>query len=172
MNGDFVAGNAGDFRFGESEFIHLDDAPTVLATCFRFPFSASESQKQRLPKDATAEDKRTIVLVGHDFNNDIRYMRNLGYDVTNLSNLSKHAPILDTQGMYRVMKGDKDPAKLAKLLDELDIIPWGLHNAGNDARYTMEALIGIVVDKASQRRGTKAAPVDAVAEKVDGLSMK
>lgn len=172
MNGDFVAGNAGDFRFGESEFIDLDEAPMVLATCFRFPFSATKDDQQRIPEGTSAEDKRTIVLVGHDFGNDIQYMRNLGYDVTNLSNLSKHAPILDTQGMYRVMKGDKDPAKLAKLLEEIDVIPWGLHNAGNDARYTMEASIGIVVDKASQRTGKKTGSVDAIAEKVDRLSMQ
>lgn len=172
MNGDFVAGNAADFRFGESEFIHLADAPTVLATCFRFPFSAPEDHAQRVLEGTNEEDKRAIVLVGHDFSNDIRYMRNLGYDVTNLSSLSKHAPILDTQGMYRVMKGDKDPAKLAKLLEEIDVMPWGLHNAGNDARYTMEALIGIVVDKAVNRKAGKVASVDAVAEKVDGLSVK
>lgn len=151
-NSEFVRGAAADFRFGKSEFIRLHEAPEIVATCFRTPFSAPEGHVSHESNgEDAAKEKRKIVLVGHDFANDIRYMRNLGYDVKNLSNLSRQSPILDTQALYRSITGDKDPSKLSKILEDVDIAPFGLHNAGNDARYTMEALLGIVVKRASER---------------------
>lgn len=150
-NRDFVHGCAGDFRFGKSEFISLADAPKVLATCFRPPYSATDSEVDHL-----REEKRTIVLVGHDFANDLRYMQRLGYDVTNLSNLHQRHPIADTQGLYRALWQQWDAVKLGAILEEAEIAPFGLHNAGNDAAYTMQALLAIVIKSAGER-GSKAA---------------
>ena len=151
QNTEFVRGNPSDFRFGTSEFVSLGDAPAAIATCFRAPFSGPVHPQDSTTDDQTDGGLRKIVLVGHDFSNDIRYMRNLGYDVKNLSNLSKHSPILDTQGLYRMMTKAKDSPGLNSILYDLDIVGWSLHNAGNDARYTMEALLGIVVKRASER---------------------
>lgn len=156
-NTEFVVGDAGGFRFapsgetGDSEFVYLADAPALIASCFREPFSAPPNHVQRRPEGMGPDEKRTIVLVGHDFSNDMRYLETVGYNVRNLSNLHKGHSVLDTQALFRMMKGEKDPRGLGRILEEIDVLPWGLHNAGNDARYTLEALLGIVVVNAQAR---------------------
>jgi len=41
------------------------------------------------------------------------------------------------------MTRDNNPRKLAMILAELGLVGWNLHNAGNDAVYTLWAMIGI-----------------------------
>jgi DNA polymerase III alpha subunit (gram-positive type) len=114
----------------------LADAPTVVASCFKYPFSkVSESSQGDYPK-------RNIILVGHDTKQDVSYLRKLGYDVYNLSNLMEE---VDTATLWRYLTRDTNPRSLGVILAELGIIGWNLHNAGNDAAYTLQAMIGIAV---------------------------
>ena len=144
VNSDFVAGCADKFmqRFGESEWISLEEAPQVVASCFRHPFS-TPGQYRPFPDDArkvgrhgsgsdfippvdNAQPKRNIVLVGHDTKADIEYLRNIGYDV---SNLSKLIEAVDTADMFRAMKHEQQPRSLGAVLLELELVGWHLHNA-------------------------------------------
>lgn len=84
--------------------------------------------------------KRNVVLVGHEVKSDIEYLRAIGYDVTNLSNLLE---AVDTIDLYKAMKHAPNTPSLGTILLELELTGWHLHNAGNDAGYTMEALIGL-----------------------------
>jgi DNA polymerase III alpha subunit (gram-positive type) len=86
--------------------------------------------------------KRNIVLVGHDVQADIRFLTTIGYDISTLSNLVE---IADTSSMWRYLKEENNPRNLATILAELGIIAWNLHNAGNDAVYTLQALISIAI---------------------------
>ncbi len=79
-------------------------------------------------------------MVGHDVVADINYLRTLGYDVTNLSTLQETA---DTAVMWRYLKREINPRNLGAILAELGIVGWNLHNAGNDAVYTLQAMIAI-----------------------------
>ncbi|PVH86847.1 hypothetical protein DL98DRAFT_567142 [Cadophora sp. DSE1049] len=137
-NTEFVAGCADRFEFGDSEFINLKDAPHIISTCFKPPFSG--------PGDVRAENndqpKRNIILVGHDVGADIQYLQSIGYDVLNLSNLLEQA---DTAIMWRYLKRETNPRNLGSILADLGIIGWNLHNAGNDAVYTLQAMIGIAI---------------------------
>ncbi|KAI9721880.1 MAG: hypothetical protein M1828_004975 [Chrysothrix sp. TS-e1954] len=152
-NNDFVSGCADKFEFGESELVDLVDAPATIATCFRPPFSAPETYTPRLPNgDIVAQDvQRHLVLVGHDILNDIRYLRILGYDI---SNLSSHLSILDTADLHRVYSQAWNPKSLAGIMYEFEIPAFNLHNAGNDAMYTLWVMLALVVRSASER-GTK-----------------
>ncbi|TVY43515.1 Uncharacterized protein LSUB1_G000356 [Lachnellula subtilissima] len=132
-NTEFVSGCADRFEHGTSEFIGLKDAPRVVASCFKHPFSKPGD-------DTEPEEKRSIILVGHDLNQDINYLKKLGYDVYNLSNLLE---CVDTANMWKYMTRDNNPRKLAMILAELRLVGWNLHNAGNDAVYTLWAMIGI-----------------------------
>jgi hypothetical protein len=118
-----------------SEFINLKDAPRIVANCFKHPFSKPGD-------DSEPTEKRSIVLVGHDLGMDINYLKKLGYDVYNLSNLLE---CVDSANMWKYMTRDYNPRKLAMILAELRLIGWNLHNAGNDAVYTLWAMIGISV---------------------------
>ena len=124
-----------------SEFINAKDVPQVIASCFKYPFSkpgvnplGGHIQGPETPS------KRNVVLVGHDVGADINFLRNMGYNVYNLPNLLELA---DTAAMFRYLKREANPRTLAVVLAELGLTGWNLHNAGNDAMYTLQAMIGI-----------------------------
>lgn len=143
-NFEFVTGCANNFleRFGTSEWISIKEAPQVIASCFRHPFSAPGdypsypknikevgrhgSGSQYLPPVDECRPKRNVVLVGHEIEADIGFMRDIGYDVTNLSNLLE---AVDTADMFRAMKHEQNPRKLGNVLLELELVGWHLHNA-------------------------------------------
>ncbi|KAL8714133.1 MAG: hypothetical protein Q9220_001861 [cf. Caloplaca sp. 1 TL-2023] len=146
-NSEFVAGCADRFEseFGVSEWISIREAPQVIASCFRPPYSAEADPVctgSEVNGDATSLPKRKLILVGHDIRMDIDYLRKIGYDVSNLSNIIE---ALDTADLYRAWKHQQNPTKLGTILCDLELVGWNLHNAGNDAAYTLQALIGIAI---------------------------
>ncbi|KAL8772954.1 MAG: hypothetical protein Q9209_001974 [Squamulea sp. 1 TL-2023] len=151
-NSEFVSGCAERFEpeFGVSEWISFKEAPQVIATCFRPPYSrpvdhtndGSNGDSTTTTNGANVQ-KRKLVLVGHDIKMDIDYLRKLGYDVGNLSNLIE---ALDTADLYRAWKHHQNPSKLGSILMDMEMVGWNLHNAGNDAAYTLQALIGIIIE--------------------------
>jgi hypothetical protein len=102
---------------------------------------------------------RNIILVGHNITADITYLRKLdckaikpksGGDLDDpfddtIDTQPKFLETLDTDFLYRVLKRDMQGSSLGKVLLDLGLTGWNLHNAGNDARYTMEAMIGIAL---------------------------
>jgi hypothetical protein len=162
VNKDFVEGCPDKFQFGESEFINQKDVVQAIASCFRLEPKeqareqdrssySSKSSSRPVPDGLqskntttlrTREDTRNLVLLGHDTQSDIRYLRQLGYDPFNCLGL---LDVLDTAVMFRVLSREVNPRSLGHLLNDLDIAGWHLHNAGNDAHYTVQAMIGIAV---------------------------
>ena len=96
VNSDFIVGCADKFEkeFGTSEWISIKDAPQVVASCFKHPYSAPDLLDQladnttdepsqtpsrpdgtySLPNPTSGNDnasKRNIILVGHDIKADI-----------------------------------------------------------------------------------------------------
>ncbi|KAH8815693.1 hypothetical protein F5884DRAFT_627218, partial [Xylogone sp. PMI_703] len=136
-NSQYVSGCADRFMFGESEFIELSKAPHIVSTCFKYPYSRADEDA---PEDAEENQKRNIVLVGHDVAADVDYLKRLGYSVTNLSNLTE---IIDTAKMWQYHKNETQPRSLSLVLADIGIPGWNLHNAGNDAVYTLQAMLGI-----------------------------
>ncbi|KAH7047340.1 hypothetical protein B0J12DRAFT_666443 [Macrophomina phaseolina] len=157
-----VAGCAGGFEFGKSEFVRLAEAPAVVASCFRPPFSAdlTPAEAERLwdtndslnphgdPSIVNADGRRNIIFVGHDPNQDIKFLQKLGYNPLNLSNLIE---VIDTKLLHQHWKRDTQGTSLGKILADLDIIGWKLHNGGNDAVYTLQALLALGVREATSR---------------------
>ncbi|KAI4204145.1 MAG: hypothetical protein LQ350_001336 [Teloschistes chrysophthalmus] len=146
-NKEHVQGCADRFEpdFGVSEWISIKEAPQVIASCFRPPLSRpseNTSVDSHGDESESEEPKRQLVLVGHDVQNDVEYLRKIGYDVANLSNLIE---AVDTADLYRAWKHEQNPSNLGAILLALELIGWNLHNAGNDAAYTLQALIGITI---------------------------
>lgn len=135
-NSDFVEGCADKFEkeFGTSEFISSKEASPVIASCFRPPFSAAfQMQSHTGPATQPVATykydnaaKRNIVLVGHDIKSDINFMRNLGYDVSNLSNVLE---AIDTADMWKALKHEGQSCSLGRVLLDLEMVGWNLHNA-------------------------------------------
>ena len=145
-NSEFISGCADRFReqFGTSEWISIKQAPQVIASCFKSPFS---TPGQYTPYPASIHDvprhgfnvlplvqddpniKRNIILLGHDVRSDIDYLRKIGYDVGNVPNVVE---AIDTVNMYRAFKHEQNPRSLGSVLLEFDIAGWYLHNAVSD----------------------------------------
>ncbi|KKZ65982.1 hypothetical protein EMCG_08276 [[Emmonsia] crescens] len=107
---------------------------------------------------------RNLIFVGHDTETDLAYLRKLGCKSfikptanpststsgnNNQTEKSTETPhfleTLDTSILSRVLKRETEAKSLGKILADLGIMGWNLHNGGNDARYTLEAMIGITL---------------------------
>jgi DNA polymerase III alpha subunit (gram-positive type) len=124
--------------------VKLKGAPQAVANCFKHPFSNLEDSSVLDPN----EPKRNIIFVGHSAGADITYLKTLGYDIHNLSNIQE---IIDTALMWQGIKREYSPRNLGSVLAEIDIAGWNLHNAGNDAVYTLQAMIGIAIKQLYER---------------------
>lgn len=148
-NGKFVPDAADRFDFGTTEFQALKALPAVLAEAFTPP---------PLPMHTTPKGKkrRTIAFVGHDAAADIKYLNDCKFDSRiavreMLQRLDEEAgfgagaaremDVFDTAEMYRAITGEMNTKGLGKMLHELGLQPWNLHNAGNDAAYTLRAFV-------------------------------
>lgn len=157
-NTEYLQGCADMFRFGTSEWIKIADAPKSVADCFKPPFSNPLSLS---PTDLS--QKRNIVLVGHDLPQDIAFLRQLGYDPGNLSNLLE---CTDTAHMYRAFRREPHNSGLGKVLADLDIAGWDLHNAGNDAVYTLQAMVAISVKALVEKQGIREREKEVIEKKI------
>lgn len=136
--------------FGRTQHINQDDVPATI--------------KQNLAiRDDTAPPSssqlRNIVLVGHSLRHDLKVLRFLGI------NLMECAPILtiiDTHTISRFIFPPYHPSllpephqnfSLAGVLAQLGYEPphSGFHNAGNDAVYTLYAMLLLAIKRARSR---------------------
>lgn len=135
-NHEFITGCADRFeeRFGTSEWISIKDAPQIVASCFKYPFSAlvHQGNSTNINQGETAA-KRNIVLVGHDIRADIDYLRIAGYNVANLDNLLE---AVDTADLDRAISHEQQTRTLGSIISELGSVPWNLHNAVSDIPST------------------------------------
>jgi hypothetical protein len=157
VNRDFVHGCPDSFDFGTSEFVRLEEAAAKVSTCFKPPFRAlpqegAEDSFVALIEGINLGEQRNIIFLGHDTNSDIRYLTNLGFNPLDLPNLLETQ---DTATMYRVWRREPQPTSLGKILYDFDIPGFNLHNAGNDAVFTVQSMLAICVREATIR-GTPA----------------
>jgi hypothetical protein len=130
-------GDPDDFRFGTSE----KHPSTMLTTLLSEVFS---------PKDERG-NLRSIVLVGHDIGADIKYLEYIDFDPYCNGNV---IDTIDTQRMYHSTLGgavNSRNAGLSKVLNRMEIMGPSLHNAGNDATYTLQAMIAMALLEISRR---------------------
>jgi hypothetical protein len=127
--------------------------PSVLTQCFHEPFSKpSGGSNNQVPVVEDPNNKRNIVLLGHDVEQDIQYCHKIGFSVLGRGNL---IATMDTQAMYQAYTRDTSPRGLGGVMNDFDITAWHLHNAGNDAVYTIYAMLATCVQDAAER-GTEA----------------
>jgi hypothetical protein len=152
VNSQFVQSHPEGFDFGKSTVVSLAEAPAHVAACFTPPFGAHRSNGAGIilhsMEGVSLDEKRNIIFLGHDTQGDVRYLQNLGYDPLKVENLLE---ALDTATMYRVWRREQNSTSLSRILYDFDIAGYKLHNAGNDAVFTVQAMLGICVREASIR---------------------
>ncbi|KAK3115689.1 hypothetical protein LTR53_004704 [Teratosphaeriaceae sp. CCFEE 6253] len=132
-NRKFVKGCEQGFAFGVSTWINLVDARSILSNTFRHPTRLGEAGNLRTPLSGPL---RNIVFVGHGASSDTAFLKQLGFDLTTDADT---VLTIDTQRMAGGSK--KSGVKLQRLLLSLGYDPVNLHNAGNDAAYTLQAMV-------------------------------
>jgi hypothetical protein len=148
VNGEFVAGCPERFKFGTSEWASLQEMPSKLTRCFHEPFSKPGSSDSDGPVNEDPKYKRNIVLLGHDVEQDVQHCHRLGFSVLGRGNMLS---IMDTRAMYQAYTRDHSPRGLGSIMADFDFTAWHLHNAGNDAAYTMWAMLAVSVQAAAER---------------------
>ena len=136
VNRKFVKGCEDRFNFGESTFIPLGDAGRIMDRVFSDPSRIHEASNF----DTEISDVTPLImLIGHDLKNDTNYLQKLNFTPKHVEGK------IDTQRLARISKAQ--PPGLKKLLAALSIDATNLHNAGNDAAYTLQAMVGVAVQE-------------------------
>ena len=123
---------------------------------------------------------RKIIFVGHTLSADVAYLEKLGSKV--FKALSKVKPdgdlnsadasdrkyydisasiieALDTATLFQVLSGESQVRKLTAIMSTFGRTAWFAHNGGNDARYTLEALLAITIQARINEDKVKLKPV-------------
>ncbi|PPJ53661.1 hypothetical protein CBER1_00896 [Cercospora berteroae] len=116
----YSKGNPNNFQHGKTAWVSIEEAREVLRAMLE-----------------DVESTREVVLVGHALKNDLAYLRRLGIDALAIPNVVLQ---LDTQ---RIATPKRLTPGLGKLLTALAIPADNLHNAGNDAHFTLRAVLEI-----------------------------
>ncbi|OIW33253.1 hypothetical protein CONLIGDRAFT_165664 [Coniochaeta ligniaria NRRL 30616] len=154
-----VDGHAEKFDFGKTVFVENSRIKKLVANIIDNP-AGLDSQENK-----AKSSERPVVLVFHDSASDIKYLEVIHYDVAEAKNVLE---IVDTRDMYQHAVKANNPAGLERVLAELNIPSRFLHNAGNDAVYTMQAMIGLAFKmrlKSLERARDKKAQGDTAAGK-------
>ncbi|KAF9287077.1 hypothetical protein BGZ88_008767 [Linnemannia elongata] len=131
-NGKFVADRRDRFMFGETVWENLQGSIAAF--------------QQDLEKAVRRNEHGRFVLIAHDMTSDMKYLSGMG--VTFPEGMIQ----FDTVEMNAARVGDSNTKTgLGKLLDELEIENYCLHNAGNDAHYTLELFLWLVRHNGTQR---------------------
>ncbi|TPX12057.1 uncharacterized protein E0L32_007172 [Thyridium curvatum] len=119
--------------FRKSETIKLNDIRAKLKEIF-----AINRSSQPMGSASSSLEDRPIVIVGHDIEMDISYLKTLGVFID-----TDKYDIADTQTMHQNYRRRFQGAKLQDVLGDLQLTSRYLHNAGNDAVYTLRAMIAL-----------------------------
>lgn len=129
VNRQFVRGCPTAFEFGVSDLVPRSQVAAAVSALLR-------------PDKRASSSNRPIVIVGHDIMQDVRYLQQIGIDILNRRGVLR---TFDTAKLFRAFHHptERNIRGLAAVLNHFDIEAWFLHNAGNDAVYTMWALLAI-----------------------------
>lgn len=81
-----------------------------------------------------------IILVARDVAVDVKYLTELGFNVTQMI-----SDCIDTSDFCKTTRREVRQSVLNTLLFQYDIAGKHLHNAGNDSSYTLRVMIAIAL---------------------------
>lgn len=178
---DFEDCDVSDFKecaFAKTRCVAKDHLVDTITRCVQFLEDAAHQDTRDGDEDKYSQASpglRTVVIVGHSPQRDLEIIRRLGVLINCIVPV---AAILDTHRLSRHILGPDSPIRreelaplrkhaLSDVLTEL-FVPYDwhdLHNAGNDATYTLYALI-LLAARWAEHHGEVAAAAAAVGLRV------
>ncbi|KAI1213229.1 uncharacterized protein F4807DRAFT_456570 [Annulohypoxylon truncatum] len=132
INSTYVQGCPQLFGFGVSEYVYSRDIARMIGTIIG---------------DTESEDKRPVIMVGHDMAQDLNYLTKVGFNVWRVPHFTDE---IDTKSMFQRLRKTANGRGLSTVCEELGIPGYNFHNAGNDATYTLRAMIAMAVQQAAK----------------------
>ncbi|KAI0408765.1 hypothetical protein F4802DRAFT_617746 [Xylaria palmicola] len=129
VNHEFVQGCPEDFNFGESLVVPISKINKVMGNIIG---------------DNESEDQRPVIVVGHAVKQDLNYLMQVGYNPWRVRQIIDE---IDTQAMFQRMKRSPNNCNLQNVCTEMGIVGCNYHNAGNDAVYTLRAMIAMAIKR-------------------------
>jgi len=91
-----------------------------------------------------------LYVILHDWKSDVEYLRKLRVSTDRFKFIMPNAPpedgifCVDTAILFSALEGHKEPKSLTRMCRILGMTKAErFHNAGNDARYTFDAFVGM-----------------------------
>lgn len=134
-NGNFVCDVKDCFLLGESYVMSLSSCVEFIQTLLNY------YMVPHTPQEATWRR----AFVGHNVKGDLKWLSSIGVNVPadidhDILKPSARIAVLDTEKLYRISYGSKG-SNLGKILRLFQIPHSFLHNAGNDAYFTLKLLL-------------------------------
>ncbi|SCV02927.1 LANO_0G01090g1_1 [Lachancea nothofagi CBS 11611] len=137
-NGKFVCDLKDCFLMGESYVMSLNNCVEFIQTLINY---------YMVPETA-AERSWDRAFVGHNVKGDLKWLESIGvniptdidYELKNKPQTTNRALVLDTERLFKGSYGSKG-ANLGKILRLFEVPHAFLHNAGNDAYFTLKLLL-------------------------------
>ncbi|KAI1822320.1 hypothetical protein F4861DRAFT_541096 [Xylaria intraflava] len=139
VNSKYIQGCPEAFNFGESQMVFLEDIYTAVCGII----------------DGETEHQIPVVMVGHDLKHDLDYLVKIGYDAWSSPHIIDD---IDTKAMFQRIEQAPNGRGLSTVCAELDIHGRNYHNAGNDAFYTLQAMITMAVKRTVEGADKKKDP--------------
>ncbi|SPO00524.1 uncharacterized protein DNG_03272 [Cephalotrichum gorgonifer] len=133
-NHKYVDGCPDRFDFGTSDFVSNKDLLQSIDDIFLEHATQTSSAGQIIERD--------IIFVGHDIGSDDRYLASIGCHM-DTKNVVLRA---DSKDLYQHLRSADQGRALISVLLDLGIDSKNLHNAGNDAVYTLRATIACAIE--------------------------
>jgi hypothetical protein len=140
VNSKHVVGHPDKFRFGQSEFIGKDDIKEKLLEIILTPDPDVEPLPDLSGFGHPDPIYRLFGIIGHGLQADIGFLEK-GFGI-HVRTMRQCMDTVDTQNLWTALHHSQwGICSLEQLLNDLGIEHEFLHNAGNDAMYTMQAFI-------------------------------
>ncbi|POR33207.1 ATP-dependent DNA helicase II subunit 2 [Tolypocladium paradoxum] len=131
VNYRYVQGCPGAFDFGAS-------------STSTFPAKKELADAVRSTLQPYTDGHHDVVFVAHDTKADVTYLSNIGFEVLDMPGMLGD---IDTVLLHQAWRKSSDGRSLGTILSDLCIANEHLHNAGNDAVYTLRAMMGLAVEQ-------------------------
>ncbi|KAI1369210.1 hypothetical protein F5Y08DRAFT_352955 [Xylaria arbuscula] len=127
VNSKYVKGCPEAFNFGKSQIVPLKDIREVV---------------DNIISGGDPEDQRPIVIVGHDIRMDLKFLLRIGYNPWSVPSIIDE---IDTSHMLQRIERATNSRGLEAMCATVGIDGKNYHNGGNDAVYTLQAMIAMAV---------------------------